>query len=257
MMGPAAAIDTDAGRVDQTALRNAISDPSMQVPAGLTDGAGRAAGRRFSVYRNNVTASLIEALECAFPVIARLVGGQFFRAMAAEFARAHPPRSPLIMLYGRDFPRFLESFGPVSHLPYLPDVARLEQARREAYHDADARPVDGSALALAPEDLAAARLSLAPSLRLVRSRFPIHSIWKANTSGGPKPVFAPEDVIVTRPALDPVVTLLPEGSEVLEALMAGATIEEAAAGEAESALAPLFAALVHGGAITAIEGVPS
>jgi hypothetical protein len=116
---------TDVLLRGEAALRTAILDPGAPTPAGLADGAGRPATRRFAVYRNNVVASLSEALEVAFPAIAKLVGNGFFRAMAGIFVRAHPPRSPLMMLYGAEFPDFLATFAPVAHLPYLADVARL------------------------------------------------------------------------------------------------------------------------------------
>ena len=53
--------------VDQDAFRAALLDPSLVAPEGLTDGQGRPAGRRFDVYRNNVSVALADALETAFP----------------------------------------------------------------------------------------------------------------------------------------------------------------------------------------------
>ena len=38
------------------------------------------------------------------------------------------------------FPNFLETFEPAQRAPFLPDVARIEWAWRQAYHAADARP---------------------------------------------------------------------------------------------------------------------
>jgi hypothetical protein len=207
--------------VTQTAFRAALLDPALPAPEGLTTPEGRPAARRFAIYRNNVAASLTEALETAFPLLRRLLGEDFFRAMAGVHLRAHPPRSPLLMHYGADMPAFLAAFTPVAHLPYLPDVARLELARRAAYHAADAAPFDPATLG--PTDLTALRLTPAPHLHLVRSRFPLHAIWTANTGGptGPLPP-GPQSVLVTRPGFDPVVDLLPEpDADTLASLLSG------------------------------------
>jgi hypothetical protein len=240
--------------VGEAALRTAILDPGAVTPPGLTDGDGRPAPRRFAVYRNNVVVSLTEALEVAFPAIAKLVGTEFYKAMAGTFVRAHPPRSPLMMLYGAEFPDFLAVFPPVAHLPYLADVARLEQAVREAYHAADGVPVDPAALTLAPDALAGARLRFAPAVRLVRSQYPVYAIWLANTSGGPKPLLRAEDALVTRPEFDPVVTPLAGSAPILEALIEGIPVGRAIRAGPDTELEPLFAALLAGGAITAVEG---
>lgn len=216
--------------MSQAEFRAALLDPDRPAPAGLTGPRGRPAGCRFDVYRNNVTVSLTEALRQAFPVVRKLVGEEFFTAMAREHVRAHPPVSPLLMLYGRDMPGFLEGFPPVRHLGYLPDIARLELALRESYHAADADPVAPDALqALAPEALLAARLTFAPALRLLRSRWPIHAIWSVNMRGSEPPKAAlAEAVLVVRPDYDPEPRLLPEGAApFLAALMAGATVAEA------------------------------
>jgi hypothetical protein len=213
----------------QSAFAAALLDPEAPVPPGLTDPEGRAAPRRFSVYRNNVALSLTRALEAAFPTVRKLVGDEFFAAMAGLFLRAHPPRSRMLMLYGAEFPGWLERFPPVAHLGYLPDVARLDQAMRESYHAADSAPLPETAFQrLLGEDIAGLRLRLAPALRLVRSRWPVAAIWAANHEAGPAPVPGPQDVAVLRAEFDPRPVVLPPGGVgFLTALLAGATLGEA------------------------------
>ncbi len=216
--------------VDQTTFRGAVLDPDAPRPKGLSDGAGRAAGRRFDVYRNNVAVSLTEALETAFPVLQKLVGAENFKLLAAAFLRQHPPTSPLMMFYGAEMPGFLSKFGPTSSTRYLPDVARLELAMRESYHAADANPMDPSALQeLSPEALTAARFSMAPSLRILRSDWPIFAIWRFNMEdGAPKPAMTAEDILIARPEFDPAPILLPMGGAAFVlALQSGNTFGEA------------------------------
>lgn len=240
--------------VSQAEFLAALLDPAAAVPEGLEDPEHRPAGRRFSVYRNNVAVSLTEALEVAFPIVLKIVGEEFFRAMAGVFLRAHPPASPVLMFYGDEMPAFLASFAPVAHLGYLPDVARLEIALRAAYHAADAHPIGPEAVNTGA-DLMAARVTLAPALRLVRSRWPLYGIWRANTEdGAPKPGRAAEDVLVTRPGFDPVVSLLPEGgADFIARLAEGEALAAAALAPGEGFdPGPTVALLLQGNAITEI-----
>lgn len=210
--------------VSQTAFHDALFDAARPVPEGLTDGQGRPAGRRFAVYRNNVAASLTEALEESFPAMAKLIGAENFRKVAGVFLRRHPPDTPMLAQYGAGFAEFLEGFAPLGHLGYLPDIARLEQARRRAYHAADAAPADPSALqALTPDLLAETRFGLAPATELVASRWPIHAIWAFNmVEGAPKPQPGPQTVLITRPDFDPVLTPVAPGTAAfVTALQAG------------------------------------
>lgn len=245
--------------VDQSKFRAALMDPSRNRPDGLTDGTGREAGRRFDVYRNNVVVSLTEALEIAFPVIAKLIGASNFRTLAGVFLRKHPPSSPVMMFYGAEMPGFLAEFGPTSGIGYLPDIARLELKLRESYHASDADPVDPLRLqSLSPEALMAARPGLAPSVRLVRSRWPVHAIWRYNTDAGmPKPEMRAEDVIVLREGLDPVPHLLsPGGGAFVAALLMnctlGESVESAEADTPDFDLSAILALLMASEAITSI-----
>lgn len=246
--------------VDQTDFRSALLDPANPRPLGLQDGAGHPAGRRFDVYRNNVAVSLTEALETAFPVIAKLLGAQNFKVLAGVFLRQHPPSTPLMMFYGAEMPGFLQHFEPTSKIGYLPDVARLELAIRESYHAADADPIDPAGLqAMAPDDLMSTHIQLAPSVRLVRSAWPVHSIWRFNTEpGAPKPEMQAEDVAVLRIDLDPAPHRLPPGggafiASLLDGNTLGDAVNTAGTDAPEFDLTATLALLIRAGAITSLE----
>src|SRR3990167_7733275 len=98
----------------QTAFANALLDPELPSPGGLSTWNGSDPATRFAVYRNNVTVSLIDALADTFPVVQALVGEEFFRAMARVSVRATPPRSRLMAFYGHDFADFVSAFPPVA-----------------------------------------------------------------------------------------------------------------------------------------------
>lgn len=236
------------------AFAKALLDSDLPVPAGLVDPKGRPAPRRFAVYRNNVAVGLTKALEDAFPVVRALVGDAFFAAMAGVFLRAHPPQSPVLMTYGAAFPAFLEGFGPVSRLTYLPDVARLEQAMRESYHASDAQAVGVAEIAaLGLEALMMRPVRLAPALRVIRSDWPILSIWAANRKGGTAPVNRAEDVLILRPDFDPEPVLLPSsGVAMLAALMEGKPMGAALSLGPEDEAGALLSLLLSGQAITEI-----
>ena len=245
--------------VDQTDFKSALLDPSAQRPQGLKDGIGRPAGRRFDIYRNNIAVSLTEALETAFPVLVMLVGKKNFQTLASVFLRKHPPSSPLMMYYGAEMPVFLESFEPTSAIGYLPDVARIELALRESYHSADSQAIDPRKFQeIPPEKLMASVIGIAPSVRLVRSKWPIHAIWRYNAeTGAPKPTMTAEDVAVLRNDFDPVPHLLPDGGGAfIDALLRQQTLEEAldAATSATDSfdLSAMLAILLGAGAVTSI-----
>lgn len=250
--------------VAQSDFAAAIFDANLPVPEGLCTPTGAPAGKRFSVYRNNVAVGLTEALETTFPVIRTLVGDEFFKAMAGVFLRQHAPTSPVLMYYGAEMPAFLQTFQPVAHLGYLPDIARIELALCRSYHAADTPPIDPKTLqSIAPDDLLRARLHLAPSLHLIRSNWPAASLYHANSSpNAPAPKMQAEDVLITRPEFDPVVSCLPPGGGAfVERLLAndtlGDAVKAASIASGDFDLTASLGLLLVGGAIERItEGTP-
>lgn len=139
------------------------------------------AHRRLQIYRNHHRVSLAGALSACFPVVERLVGTECFAALARQFVETRPPRAGQLLDYGRGFPTYLAGAQALTGLEYVAEVAALEWLRQEAYHAEDAPRLHLARLAEVPpaaqEDL---RLGLHPSVRLLRSPYPVVSIWRTN-----------------------------------------------------------------------------
>ena len=146
------------------------------------DGLDAAAQPGFAVYRNTVHGGCIDALEANHPVVAELVGREWFRAPAAEYAQRHPPRDVRLMMYGEDFGSFLAGLESAAELPYLPAVARLERLWREAHVAADAPALSAASLqALPPESLPELVLAPHPAARWQWfDQAPALSLWRAH-----------------------------------------------------------------------------
>lgn len=241
---------------------DAILSDDAPIPSTIQIASGPATASRFGVYRNNVLFSLMKALASRYPVTRNLLWPETFDGAARLFVAQHPPRPPVLLHYGDDFPQFLRRIGIGPSADYIADIAALETARVRAYHAVDSVPLSAEAFAaIAPEALPNTRFTLHPSLSLVRSRFPIVSAWEAARHGGDVELWKPEAALVVRPDCDVMVWRLPPGGyEFFEKLAEGGTIAEAAgeaaACAAEFDLAPIFNVMICAGAVIGIMAAP-
>lgn len=210
-----------------------LTDPTCPTPSGVVGPRGKGVVKRYNVYRNNVTVSLVDALVAIYPAVQRITGTDFFRAMARFHVRATPPTSPLLFEYGRDFPAFIESYKYAQDMPWLADVARIERAWLDAYHAPDAPALAAATLAQVPDDRLGDIIFRAhPATRIVRSAYPAVAIFAMNRADGPATSLkssVAEDALITRPDMEVDVRLLPPGNATfLARLVNGATLAEAA-----------------------------
>jgi len=250
----------------QQVFADALLATEPVCPPGLRTWNDSAPEKRFAVYRNNVIVGLIDALADSFPVTQELVGEQFFRAMAREFVRAQPPRSPVLALYGDGFAEFIEGFPPAAGLPYLADLTRLELMRVQAWHAADAEPLSANRLGrlLADADaLPEARFTLHPSLRILRSRHAVVSLWTAHQSESAALALAQfdpaiaETALLRREGLEVEITAIAEGTAVfIELLQRGAAFglaaEQAMSVDSRFELAATLGMLIRGGVLASV-----
>jgi len=238
-----------------------LLDPAREVPTAVAGRNGKPAGRRYDVYRNNVTVSLIETLAAIYPAVQRITGPDFFRAMARFHVRSSPPASPLLFDYGRDFPDFVANYAHAQDMPWLADVARIERAWLDAYHAADALPLAPALLStIALERLGGLVLTPHPATRIVRSQYAAVTIFAANRDSAPVAridASTPEDALITRPEFDVVVRHLPPGGAIFAAsLMSGQPLGAAAMAAFDASpefdIAANIAGLIEAGAFTSL-----
>ncbi len=245
----------------QSALAEALRDRDRDVSSVLGPRAGLGSGR-FNVYRNNRIVGLRDALGSTFAVTRQLVGDAFFAGMARAFIEEQPPETPVLSAYGGALPEFISRFSPARELPFLADLARLEWLANEAYGAADAANAEIGLLGDVPaERLGDASIVLHPAVRLLRSDWPVFSIWVAHQGGEDANALAAIDWseeagAVIRPGLHvDIMRLEPEAFAVAAALQSGASLAGAgaAAGDVgERELGLVLAMLFGAGFVTSV-----
>lgn len=242
---------------------------ALLCPAELLDTQAMpwAAQPGFAVYRNTVLKGCVDALMANYPAVTRLVGDAWMRAAAAEYARAHLPREPMLVAYGEEFAALLAAFGPAADLPYLAEVAALDRFWSEAHIAADETPLPPSALtALAPEQLATTvlRPHAAARWRWFDER-PIYAYWSRNRAEGEVSladvIQRGEGALVTRPHHQVVWRELSKaGAAFLDQCALGACLPLAAAAAVDAEpgvdLAALMADLLDAGAFGTARTTP-
>ncbi|MEQ9811812.1 MAG: DNA-binding domain-containing protein [Azospirillaceae bacterium] len=225
----------------QAAFREGVLSGREEAAHAFIEADGIDRAKRFSIYRLNTEISLAKALATCFPVVERLVGSDFFKAMARAFIARHPPARPQLLAYGDALPAFIADFPSAASVPYLADVARLEWARNEALFAADAGVLTASDLEAYPvERYGELHLRPHPSVRFVESAWPVLSIWRAHQHDPVAPFprrEQAEQALVLRPFLRVETEALSTGDMALLASLAGgASLADAA--ESAAAVEP-------------------
>lgn len=211
-----------------------LLNPNMPTPSSVVGPHGKAANKRYNVYRNNVTVSLIESLADIFPAVQSIIGEDNFQILARDYVRAHPPSSPLLFQYGQEFATFIETFEPARAVPFLADIARMDRGWLKAYHAADIVPLDGAKLGqVEPEKLAEINFIAHPATFILQSQFPIKDIFLMNRGFAELTrldMAQAQSVMFTRPETDIRVIDLNRGQFVfMNTLLEGQTLGEAVA----------------------------
>ena len=240
-------------------------------PAGIKRAMSRHSSMRL---KNSARAPVYLYIETMFIIASRrrcsrpfrqskwLAGPDFFNYLAYEYIAAHPPAEPRLREFARAFPNFISDFPPCRDHPYFADIARLELAWLDAYHAADAPPLEAEALGDVPADrVEALILRLHPSTTLLTSAFPVDEIWrrvKSESGLSGVDMSASSRVVVARPDTEVVVISQSSAEHAfLESIARKNALGDAAARElAEDPdfdLAQTIAAILNHGFVVAFD----
>lgn len=222
----------------QAAVLEALLEEAPERAAPEILGQGIDPVRRLGVYANTIRVNVHASLAASFPVLARLVGEDYFRQAVRDYQRRTPSRSGDLQHVGREFPAYWTELHGAGEYRYLGHVARFEWACQECLLAADHPPLDLAALArVPPEAYDALRFAPHPSLRRFAAPYPVLAIWQANAD----------------PAVEPPPVDLGQGGDRLALVRRRMQLEFHPLGEGEWAFlealerrAPLAAALEAG-----------
>ena len=218
----------------QRTFAEAILSGDAPIPATIREASGPAHASRFGVYRNNVIAGLINAVSARYPVVRKLLWDDAFNRVAHQYVVSEPPRSPVLLRIWRELPAVscaASDRGPrPTTSPTWPRSNRREPApitpptrrRCRGRHSTLCRPTNGRSFAS----------MLHPSVALLKSDFPVVSIWQANlyANDNTLDVWKPECALIARPHLEVEVRIISAGVyEFIAALADGQTVGAAIA----------------------------
>lgn len=126
------------------------------------------------IYRNNMTSNLVNTLLETYPMVARLVGEDFFRITAKVYIHRYPSRSGNLHDYGEYFSDFLAEYPPVKNLSYLAEVAEFEWSCHLLHFASDHAALDLKSLEkISPDQYHKLHFILHPASRIIKFHYPI------------------------------------------------------------------------------------
>ena len=229
-----------ASGIESSAARAHIDVSAAEIESVIEPSQQQSSIERLQIYCGAYYARLLECLRAEYPVMAQAMGTELFDEFAVQYLQRFPPHSYTLNDLGASFAAFLAQTRPESAvddnswLDFLADLARLEWSFAEVF---DGPGAEGQPL-LAPEQLhcvsaeswAAARLTPAPCLRILKLDFPVQGYYRAIRDGreAVPPDRAPTCLAIWR--RNYVVRhqeLTPPEAAILQALLDGACVGDA------------------------------
>lgn len=190
--------------------------------------------QQLEIYREQFwlrhTSSLVED----FPGLGGILGQADWERLVEHYLKRVAPDSYTLRDLGARLPEIIESADWLPHQALCADMARLELAYIEVFDAPDSAPLAPERLSgVREEQLAAVRLVIAPSVKLLRVDFPVADLRRALRAEGDEPVAIPDAeprhlVVYRRERRLWDVAVGGTAFTLLSALADGATLEKAA-----------------------------
>jgi hypothetical protein len=206
------------------------SEAGEMLAAYAVGSEGAPSAERLEIYADMYLWRLLEALREEFPKLAGLLGDDAFSNLGTAYVRAHPSEHYDIGHFGRLLPAFLRAHPKLGMRADAADLAELDWARAMAFQEASRPPIDRAAFQdLSGEVAANMRLELVPSLRVLRLRHDVVTVFRQLDDGvrADAPLAMATAIVVWRPVYEVFHARLdPCEADALELAKQGATLAE-------------------------------
>ena len=170
----------------QGALLTAIHYRQTDLPPGWHSPAGAAGARpSLQAYQGQAGATALRALAAVFPVLAQVVGDAGFAMLAHGLWQSAPPLRGDLACWGADLAALIGSRRELDEVPYLADLARLEWQIHGTLRAGDGAAGLDSLHVLGEHDPEQLGLRFQPGCALLRSAYPVATIWEVHQADGP------------------------------------------------------------------------
>ncbi len=132
------------------------------------------------VYRRNIEANAVRALQISFPTLEQLVGKRQFASFASAYLHSRLPDSGDWGQWGEHFPAFVAGQKQLTAYPYLADCGKLDWLRHLCERARDQETDIESLTLLSEVDPYALKLELKSCVACLSSDFPVLDIFLAH-----------------------------------------------------------------------------
>jgi hypothetical protein len=131
-------------------------------------------------YQGHLRVLAADVLAQAYPTLKALLGAETWPAVAQTFWQQHPPTQGNLHLWGQPFAHWVSQQTAWQAWPYLSDMARLDWAMHESGLAPTVEFAPDTLKHLADTDAQNLVLHLMPSLRVIRSDWPVMTLYLAH-----------------------------------------------------------------------------
>lgn len=134
---------------------------------------------RLTIYRHSICGNRVAALSRLFKCCAKMVGDAYWQQWVETFIAEQPSQATDITACGVNFSDFIAAQPEITaQLPYLADLARLEWAWHQCFHQAT-RIITSTSLSQAiAEQGDELSLYLTPGIQFISSIYPLADLWQ-------------------------------------------------------------------------------
>lgn len=137
-----------------------------------------------AIYRANLRATAVQALNITFPTVEALIGESLMKLACEKMLTENPPSHGDWALWGKEFAQVLSNITALIDYPYVPDCARLDYICHQLVRAASEAFEQESLALLQSEDPMNIKVKFVPSFTLMESDYPIAGIRAAHKFSG-------------------------------------------------------------------------